>query len=1173
LSLDDQLNTSEDIFLGSRRVSFPANNFVGTPGGLADGAGYTRKASLTTSNTLAGDFFLFVVADGSNDVFELDNANNVGFDATPITIQQNHADFVVSSITGDATAEANGSLNIQWTITNQGTGSNIKTSWVDTIYASVNDIPFDADDRQIAVVSRAGRIEPGESLDRSIAVSVPLDISGTYNFFIQSDKNFNVFETDDANNTSALLPVNIIRKTADLMVTPTLLQAEIGRVRVAWDVANNGNGETNTTYWRDAIYASTNDVFGDDDDVEIGSVYHSGRLMPASGYSVSTVFDIPLSLSGPLHFFVATDVNQQVDEDDMEANNAAIAGQLDVDTLRSSPDLIVHSVDAPNEVFADQIFDVIWVGRNVGDPFVLNTNPLAPEYRQGRWTDRVYLSKDQIFDPSSDIYLGQTNVFASQLMDVDDAVEGQFQEYTRTLAVRMPDGLTGPFYVFVSTDRSNQVIENALDPAGETNNANYDLEPIVSSLVPPADLVLGTITVPANTQLGDLFTLSYTLENMGANDATGYWHDRFFLSVDDQLSPDDVRIGLRTHRPFGIFADPSIPAGGDLTLDFTNRMPGVTPGDYHLIIRTDAFNLLPESDETNNIGASLDTFEVQVPQIVLTNGTGLAEIESFVFNGQTRSFFYQIDTPEGQTLEFDTEWLLTEVLNPDFNSTVGVGSFNSEFIPAPRNALTSLYVAFDRVPTPFDHDFTQEQLLRSFSTLGLSTSLILPGTQAGSYFIRVDIRDAHPRFSIFNNQITILGSNEHFNLHVTELPFTVTEIDPGVVGNTGPATLEVTASNFNFCSGVHLLQNGQVILESTDLQLLNNTRALVTFDFDGLTPGDYELRILDYNGEFDSQTITVVDGIGPVVGSTIQGPSRLRRNREYLFYANYGNSGDADGVAPLILIENLDQNPFGLTRDGQTVQPTLQALGISLTGDAGVLRPGQLGSVPVFASTVATFANSSPGSYLLNTITADDARPLDFNAIEAQVRPDGIADDVWNDIRPRLMDRLGPTWGSYVKALADTATKLSKIDLRTRDVSIIFEQLYRDVVNPFPQSITGHVVAEEGCGVIPDPVVRAMDANGSTAGVATVTELGEFIFFDLNVGTYTIIVDAEGFARTLVPDVVLGSDPIDLKIHMLTESVVNATVVLGPNGLANGEILFSAQRQDAPTDPEALFTS
>ena len=310
LSSDDQLNPGEDTFLGSRRVSFPANIFIPTPGGLDVGDSYTRQASLTTSNTLTGDFFLFVVTDRPDDVFELDNVNNVGLDATPITIQQKHADFVVSSITGDTTAEANGSLNIQWTVTNQGTGSNIKTSWNDAIIASVNDTLFDADDRLIAFVPRSGRIQPGDSLNRSINVPVPSDFSGTYNFFIRTDVHFSVFETDDTNNTTdPPLSVDIIRNTADLVTTPTLLQPENGRVLVEWDVNNNGNGETNSTYWRDVIYASVNDVFGDDDDVEIESLYHSGKLthLP-TGYSVSKVIDIPFNLSGPLHFFVATDI-------------------------------------------------------------------------------------------------------------------------------------------------------------------------------------------------------------------------------------------------------------------------------------------------------------------------------------------------------------------------------------------------------------------------------------------------------------------------------------------------------------------------------------------------------------------------------------------------------------------------------------------------------------------------------------------------------------------------------------------------------------------------------------------------------------------------------------------------------------------------------------------------
>ena len=104
--------------------------------------------------------------------------------------------------------------------------------------------------------------------------------------------------------------------------------------------------------------------------------------------------------------------------------------------------------------------------------------------------------------------------------------------------------------MFVATDR-NDSIEEYVD---EDNNLGQDSVAMFVSLAPPADLHVGTITVPPSGIVGTPFTLSYILENLGANDAAGWWSDRLYLSVDAVFSLDDIPLGLRQHtfaiRPF-----------------------------------------------------------------------------------------------------------------------------------------------------------------------------------------------------------------------------------------------------------------------------------------------------------------------------------------------------------------------------------------------------------------------------------------------------------------------------------------------------------------------------------------------------------------------------------------------------------------------------------------------
>jgi hypothetical protein len=103
-------------------------------------------------------------------------------------------------------------------------------------------------------------------------------------------------------------------------------------------------------------------------------------------------------------------------------------------------------------------------------------------------------------DLGSDISLG--HVYHSSL--------GTGESYTKTHSFTIPRGLSGPFYVFVFTDRGNH-----LNESNEFNNVNYDRTSMLVNLVPPADLVVGTITVPSNASPGVNATITYTMRKSG----------------------------------------------------------------------------------------------------------------------------------------------------------------------------------------------------------------------------------------------------------------------------------------------------------------------------------------------------------------------------------------------------------------------------------------------------------------------------------------------------------------------------------------------------------------------------------------------------------------------------------------------------------------------------------
>src|SRR5262249_33505986 len=185
--------------------------------------------------------FLFAAADRLNDVFELDNANNIM--AGPVAVQVNLVppDLQIVEMSADTTAEAGGALHAHWSVSNRGVGDTITGTWTDKLFVSTNGVVGDADDRELGSFTHFGLLSPNGAYSLSVTVAVPFDLSGPANLYVQIDAIDQVAEfAGEFNNVSMLLPITVTRHTADFQITPTLLTPENGGLRIEWTVANIG---------------------------------------------------------------------------------------------------------------------------------------------------------------------------------------------------------------------------------------------------------------------------------------------------------------------------------------------------------------------------------------------------------------------------------------------------------------------------------------------------------------------------------------------------------------------------------------------------------------------------------------------------------------------------------------------------------------------------------------------------------------------------------------------------------------------------------------------------------------------------------------------------------------------------------------------------------------------
>ena len=959
LSADSVLDEN-DLLLGDR------NHY----GSLDLSQSYDDTFTFTLPNGLSGDYNVFVVTDRPDTVFEIDNENNRLMADQTITIESRPADLVIQAAATPAAGEAGGQIRVEWTVANAGTGDSAVSSWRDDIFASLDGV-LDDDDVKLASFSHYGLLDAGAAYSRSELIEIPFGLVGAYQLFVVTDTGNTVYEgTGESNNISAPLPIAISRFTADLQVTAVAADpagTAGAAIAVDWTVENLGLHRTNSNYWYDTVYLSTDGIL-DSDDILLGSFRRSNSLEAAEAYHVTTDFVIPAGLAGGAYYaIVRSDSTNLVLEDPSESNNEGVSGPVSVAPCSvPPPDITVYVGDVPVEAISGQLISVSWEVENEGG-----------SCEEG-WLDTVYVSFDQFFDPDTDVYLGYLE---------HEGGLGAGESYTANAEFQIAAGLSGPLYIFVVADGGNRLP----DEGNETNNVGYYSTSTLVTLGPTADLLAGQITIPVNAVPGQDATIGYTIHNEGPEAAFGIWYDSIYISADDQWDVGDKLFGRVEHSG-------GLDSGASYSASLTAPLPGVLPGDYHVIVRSDIRNHIRESNEVNNIGASLDQVDVTVEELTLgVMATGTL--------GKGQSVYYRFDVGAGETLKV-------------------------EFDSASTDAANELYIRYGEMPSRTEFDYCYSQPFSADQQVTIS------GTRAGTYYI-LAYGSSSPE-----------GSSD-FSLGADILQFSITGVTPDKGSNAGQATITLEGVKFSPDAVVGLIDQNNSTYQASKIMWVDSSTIWATFDLMGMTPGSYDVRI-DDDGQFaiEEDGFTVTTGIQGNLEVRLNLPSVLRPGQSGIVTVEYANVGETDIFAPLLT----------LTADAAILKPSgaeefsgssVQFLGINPDGPAGILAPGTKG---IFTVMFQPTISGGQVSFSVSELQASN-ETLDWSGLKEAIQPTYVSDEAWNIIWNQYTFGMGHEADDYLAALADNATRLSQLGEYTTNIGELMQFELLQASNVLPAAI------------------------------------------------------------------------------------------------------------------------
>jgi len=447
-------------------------------GALAQNETYTASQNFILSGRLNGTYYIYVVTDTNDNIYENENENNNFKKVSLITIDgetgnetgdiretidivfTKPCDLKVESVDAPATAEAGTEIEVKWKVTNVSENETNNSSWSDAIYIVEENEDDYTNGTKLSTKSHVGKLNQNDSYEEKMTVKLPHTLSGNYKIVVVTDMYGSIIDAERENNALAKTEVTDVKaaKAVDFSVELGEISERVTTgqpLSLSWEVTNSGEASA-TGKWYDSVYLSYTETTLD---MKLKDVQNPKELGVNESYQQTTTVTLPVTIKGPMYLVVkSNNSTSAVYEVNFDNNTDIKAVEL---TEMAPVDLTVANISVPDVAYPGNEITVNW------DVVNLSTQSL-----DATMTDNVYISADTEWD-INDIPVGELtrkvslagNAKNYESLTVAMPDYETLSKFSSVLTDDMPGVQEGQYYVIVRTDVKNQVNEN-----NKTNN-------------------------------------------------------------------------------------------------------------------------------------------------------------------------------------------------------------------------------------------------------------------------------------------------------------------------------------------------------------------------------------------------------------------------------------------------------------------------------------------------------------------------------------------------------------------------------------------------------------------------------------------------------------------------------------------------------------------------------
>ncbi|MEM9158676.1 MAG: CARDB domain-containing protein, partial [Verrucomicrobiota bacterium] len=254
LSQDGVLGNGDDVLLDT----------IVAGEALASGEFVDRESTVQIPIELLGSYNLFVEVDTEEVIGESDESNQRTSATLEVISTTPPVDLVITAIVVPITTQNGTSIEISWTVENQGRVATQQSAWSDRVYLSSDDT-FGSDTILGSFVHN-GVLGPGESYTETQLVALsPILAEGSYTFFVQTDVFNQVSEPQgESNNVTGSSEVVVTLSPLPDLIVASIAAPAVGlsgtEIDVEWVVENQGQADLSGESRIDRVYLTANGV-------------------------------------------------------------------------------------------------------------------------------------------------------------------------------------------------------------------------------------------------------------------------------------------------------------------------------------------------------------------------------------------------------------------------------------------------------------------------------------------------------------------------------------------------------------------------------------------------------------------------------------------------------------------------------------------------------------------------------------------------------------------------------------------------------------------------------------------------------------------------------------------------------------------------------------------------